>query len=285
MHNFPNSTDTNPELPAHLAPLLQEIECLRKENADLRIALSNTAEHGDLIEAELYETNCKLKAEIAVRVRAESTLNTLLEMLTRQKSDLEIIVQTLMEHGDLLDTQWYEKLHEVVLQAGIDSLTQIPNRRRFDDYFERQWQQMRQERLPLSIIMCDIDAFKSYNDTYGHLAGDACLKQIAEAFCKCLQHPSDLAARYGGEEFIALLPQTDLDKAVIVAQRMQQIIRDLQIPHRSSPVAQTVTVSMGVACTIPDPTLSMSHLLQQADVRLYAAKRQGKDRIVSTTIV
>lgn len=270
------------DLLAILEQLRAENKRLRQENADLKIALENTAEHGDLLELDLHNAKVTLEAEIAVRRKAEATLKALLETISRQKSDLEIIVQTLMEHGDILDTQWYQKFHEVNVQVGTDSLTQIANRRRFNNYLEQQWQQMLELHHPLSVIMCDIDAFKCYNDAYGHLAGDDCLKKIAVAFCKGLQRPGDLGARYGGEEFVALLPQTDLEGASIVAHRIQSSIRNLQLPHCASPVCSTVTVSMGLASTIPGAGETSSSLIQLADRRLYEAKRRGKNCIVSS---
>lgn len=221
---------------------------------------------------------------MSVRRKAEATLKALLETISHQKTDLEIIVQKLIEHGDILDTQWYQKFHEIDVQAGTDSLTQIANRRRFNNYLEQQWQQMLELQRPLSVIMCDIDAFKCYNDTYGHLAGDNCLKQIAVAFCQALQQPGDLGARYGGEEFVALLPQTDLERATLVARRIQSFVRDLQLPHRASPVYSIVTVSMGVASTIPQACETASSLIQRADRRLYDAKRHGKNCIVNSNI-
>jgi diguanylate cyclase (GGDEF)-like protein len=281
MTSQPQITEASPDIYAMMEALRLENQRLCQENQDLQAALATTAEHGDLIQAELYNTNRRLKLEVEERLKAEATLKVMVNVITRQKEDLEIIVQTLMDHGDVLDKQWHQKFQEASQQADIDGLTQIPNRRRFDQYFTQQWKQMARERSPLAVIMCDIDAFKVYNDSYGHLAGDTCLQQIATALCRCLQRPGDMIARYGGEEFIALLPQTNLEGATMVAQRMQEIISSLQIPHRSSPVAPVVTVSMGVASTVPNANLPMDHLLQLADDRLYQAKRRGKNRIVN----
>jgi diguanylate cyclase (GGDEF)-like protein len=276
-----NTTEADLELSAMIEKLHRENQSLRQENQDLKAALSMTAEHGDAVQAELHNTNRRLQLEIEERLKAEATLRTMVDMMTRQKEDLEIIVQTLMEHGDVLDKQWHQKFQEASQQADIDGLTQIPNRRRFDAYFTQQWKQMTRERSPLAIIMCDIDAFKVYNDTYGHLKGDTCLQQIATALCRCLQRPGDMVARYGGEEFIALLPQTNQEGATMVAERMQEIIRSLDIPHASSPVGQRVTVSIGIASLVPDSKMSRDHLLRLADDRLYQAKRLGKNRIVN----
>lgn len=259
--------------------LRQENEALKRVNQDLQIALSTTAQHGDVIELELHETNQKLKAEVVERKRAQATLQALIELISQQKSDLEVIVQTIMEHGDVLDTQWNQKLHEATLLATCDGLTQIANRRRFDDYLEQQWKQMARERLPLAILLCDIDHFKEYNDTYGHLAGDDCLKQVAQTLAQTLKRPSDLVTRFGGEEFAVILPQTDLDGAVKVAELMQAAIQRLQVVHDQSPVAPYLTLSIGIASTIPVSPKSSATLLDMADNALYLAKQRGRNRI------
>ncbi|WP_017301739.1 diguanylate cyclase domain-containing protein [Nodosilinea nodulosa] len=259
--------------------LHQEIQRLRQENADLRIALATTAEHGDFIEADLHHTNQRLQAEMVERLRAEATLKTLIDLISRQKSDLEIIMHTIMEHGDTLDTQWHQKFCAAMVRADIDGLTQIPNRRRFDEYLIQQWEAMEREQSPLAVILCDLDAFKLYNDTYGHLAGDTCLAQVATVLRHSLHHPNDLVARYGGEEFVAVLPRTTLAEAQTVAQRIQREVLGLRIPHQSSTVASVVTLSIGVAGTIPRPQIGVADLVQRADEQLYQAKRLGKNQI------
>jgi diguanylate cyclase (GGDEF)-like protein len=259
--------------------LRHENEALKRENQDLQIALSTTAQHGDVIELELHEANQKLKAEVVERQRAQATLQALIELISQQKQDLEVIVQTIMEHGDVLDTQWHQKLHEAILLATYDSLTQIANRRRFDDYLEQQWKQMARERSPLAILLCDIDHFKEYNDTYGHLAGDDCLKQVAQTLSSSLKRPSDLVARYGGEEFAVILPQTNLEGALKVAELMQMAIQQLQVPHTQSPVTSHITLSIGVASTTPLPQNPATTLLDMADNALYLAKQRGRNQI------
>ncbi|MGB3201867.1 MAG: diguanylate cyclase, partial [Nodosilinea sp.] len=267
-----------------LHQVLQENQRLRQENIDLRMALLTTAEHGDLIEADLHSTNQRLQAEMAERLRAEASLKTLIDLISRQKADLEIIMHTIMEHGDTLDTQWHQKFCAAMVRADIDGLTQIPNRRRFDEYLVQQWQEMAREQSPLAIVLCDIDAFKIYNDTYGHLAGDTCLMQVATVLRHCLHQAGDLIARYGGEEFVAVLPRTTLAEAQVVAQRIQREVLGLRIPHQHSPVAPVVTVSIGVAGTIPQPPASGADLLQRADEQLYQAKRLGKNQIFAASV-
>jgi diguanylate cyclase (GGDEF)-like protein len=185
-----------------------------------------------------------------------------------------------MEHGDVVDTQWEQKLYEATLLASLDGLTKIANRRRFDDHLEHQWRQMVREHEPLSIILCDIDCFKQFNDAYGHPAGDDCLKQVAQALNDTLNRPHDLVARYGGEEFAAILPQTSRSGALRVAERMQAAIAKLKIAHAHSPVHPSITLSIGVATTIPTPARSPRSLLDEADQFLYGAKQQGRNRIL-----
>jgi diguanylate cyclase (GGDEF)-like protein len=279
------SDNREDELLVQIKRLQEENEKLRQNNLDLQIALTTTAEHGDLIEIELHKANEQLKAEVIERQRAEMNLRAILELISRQKNDLEIIVQTIMEHGDVLDAQWLEKLTEMRMIVVLDGLTQIPNRRKFDEVLEQQWKQMARDRLPLSIILCDIDCFKQYNDTYGHLAGDDCLKQVAQAINGVLKRPCDIAARYGGEEFTAILPQTDLAGAMIVAELMHSAVKNLQIPHANSSVSEYITLSIGVACIVPNAEESSSSLLDEADQLLYKAKQQGKNRIVSRSTI
>jgi diguanylate cyclase (GGDEF)-like protein len=267
---------------ADLEQLRQENQQLRQRCRDLELALSTTTEHGDIIEAELYQANEQLRSEAQERIKAELTLQTLMDLVTRQKKDLEIIVQTIMEHGDTVDNQWHQKFCEAMLLAELDGLTQIPNRRRFNEYLEQQWKRLQVEQLPLALVMADIDFFKPFNDTYGHPAGDICLKQVALGLSQCLMRSSDLVARYGGEEFAIVLPATDLEGAVCVAERVKSAIANLNIAHSSSPISQHVTLSLGVASLIPSAHRSTTHLILAADRELYRAKQQGRNTIMAS---
>jgi diguanylate cyclase (GGDEF)-like protein len=267
-----------------LSKLQSKIKQLEQENHDLQIALSNTAEHGDLIEAQLHATNTKLQAEVIVRRRAELTLKSLVSLISQQRDDLEIMLDTLMVHGDVLDVQWQQQISQANVLASSDGLTQIANRRRFDEYLTDQWQKMTCVRAPLSVLLCDIDCFKQYNDTYGHPAGDDCLKLIVKALESATYRSSDLLARYGGEEFAAILPQTDLKQALNVAQRMQEAIADLKIPHSASTAGAYVTISIGIASLIPSEQQPASFLLDEADRKLYDAKHQGRNYIAYNEI-
>ncbi len=164
------------------------------------------------------------------------------------------------------------------LIALTDGLTQVANRRSFDEKIQIEWQRLLREQGYLSLILLDIDYFKYYNDYYGHQAGDICLIQIAQTAAKQLKRPSDLFARYGGEEFAVVLPNTNLDGAIIIAESIQQAIRDLSIPHQESKVSDVVTVSMGINYLIPNLDRSIDSLIKMTDEALYQAKQQGRDR-------
>jgi diguanylate cyclase (GGDEF)-like protein len=265
---------------SEIVALKQEIEVLKKDNEDLQTTLSTIAEHGDTLETQLFETNLKLQTEVVERQQAQTILQSLLDMLCREKNDLEVIVETIMEHGDVLDIQWSQKLRKADLLAASDGLTQIPNRRGFDAHFDHQWKLMQREQLPITLILCDVDYFKLFNDCYGHLAGDDCLKSVARALNEALARPSDLVARYGGEEFAVILPRTSEEGALHVAHRMRAKIARIQIPHSRSPVHPFVTLSMGAASTIPTHGRSSSSLIEQADRLLYLAKHEGRNQIV-----
>lgn len=265
-----------------LDALRQEVQRLRQENADLEIALSTTAEHGDLIEAQIHAMNVQLQAKSTEQQRTSAQLAKLLEILSREKADLETIMLTLMEHGDAVSDQWQSKLDDAMSLASLDSLTQIANRRRFDEHLTQQWKQMAREKASIAIILSDIDYFKQYNDLYGHLAGDACLQQVAQALNQSALRPIDLVARYGGEEFGVILPQTDLQGAEQVAERMRAAVEQLQIPHSRSQASSVVTLSLGIVSTVPTPGGLWEAALEMADQQLYQAKEQGRNQVAAT---
>ncbi|MEG4083687.1 diguanylate cyclase domain-containing protein [Microcoleus sp. POL10_C6] len=167
------------------------------------------------------------------------------------------------------------------LIATTDGLTQVANRRCFDEQLQSEWHRLMQGKQQLSLIMLDVDYFKRYNDCYGHQAGDICLVKVASSAAQAVKRSSDLFARYGGEEFAAILPNTDADGAIAVAESIREAIRDLGIPHEQSEVSSIVTVSMGIATVIPTAETSPDELIALADRALYDAKRQGRDRYTS----
>jgi diguanylate cyclase (GGDEF)-like protein/PAS domain S-box-containing protein len=164
------------------------------------------------------------------------------------------------------------------LMATTDGLTQVTNRRGFDERLQSEWLRLMRGQQELSLIMLDVDFFKRYNDCYGHQAGDICLVQVARAAAQAVKRSSDLFVRYGGEEFAVILPNTDAAGAIAVAEFIQQAIRDLKIPHHKSDVSEFVTVSMGIATIIPSFGTSSDELVARADKALYSAKQLGRDR-------
>ncbi|MBD2410611.1 diguanylate cyclase [Nostoc calcicola FACHB-389] len=164
--------------------------------------------------------------------------------------------------------------------ASSDGLTQVANRRCFDDTFNAEWQRLAREQASLSLILCDVDYFKVYNDTHGHLAGDDALRHVAQAISQTVKHPADLVARYGGEEFAVILPNTGVEEAVAVAKEIQTNIRALQLPHPNSQVSEFITLSLGVATITPHSQSSPATLIAAADQGLYQAKAQGRNCMV-----
>ena len=165
--------------------------------------------------------------------------------------------------------------------ARIDSLTSICNRREFDMRLLTEWRRSTRAGLKLALLMIDIDHFKEYNDHYGHLQGDDCLLLVAQTLKYCNQRASDTLARYGGEEFVALLPESDLAGAMEVAQQCLTAIQTAAIPHATSKVKPYVTISIGVAAIQPAAGLSMTLLIEQADIAMYQAKNSGRNKICS----
>ncbi|MEA5452888.1 PAS domain S-box protein [Leptolyngbya sp. CCNP1308] len=162
--------------------------------------------------------------------------------------------------------------------ATTDALTQVANRRHFDQVFTQEWVRAERATTSLALIMCDVDYFKPYNDHYGHPAGDRCLQQVAQLLRAHIQRPGDVLARYGGEEFVVLLPQTTLAGAMAVAARIQHQFTQARLPHGFSSVADHITLSFGVACCVPRPETLPSGLLTAADAALYQAKLAGRNR-------
>jgi len=218
----------------------------RRQNDALRDAVGRRTE-------ELEAANARLQAEVEERRRTER------ELLLAQRRLQEL----------------NEKLRRLAM---VDELTGLANRRHFDSRFRVEYQRALRAKTPLSVVMLDLDDFKTFNDQAGHRAGDDCLRRVARAVGGCLRRPADLVARWGGEELAAILPETPREGAIQIARAMRQAVRALAIPH---PVAPTgiVTVSAGVAA-FSGPALPKPHaLLEAADRALYAAKERGRDRV------
>lgn len=163
--------------------------------------------------------------------------------------------------------------------AQVDGLTGIANRRHFDEILELEWKKMERENKPLSLLLLDIDYFKFYNDTYGHLQGDSCLKAVAKEIAAQVKRPSDFVARYGGEEFAIILPDTDITGAADVGENIRSAIVALCIEHVTSDVSSYVTTSLGLATITPQTETNPNILIAQADTALYKAKKNGRNRL------
>lgn len=162
-----------------------------------------------------------------------------------------------------------------------DGLTGTANRRMFDSVMELEWTNARRNKQPLSVILLDIDYFKQYNDHYGHIQGDDCLKTVAQALSKAATRSRDFFARYGGEEFVLVLPETDAGSAQKVAERCRNMIFKAQIPHACSAVSQILTISLGVGTITPGPDDDLVAFIDSVDRQLYQAKERGRNCIVS----
>lgn len=174
--------------------------------------------------------------------------------------------------------------HELEALATADGLTGLSNRRAFDEALETEWRRATRTRKPLSLLIVDVDSFKAFNDRYGHLAGDDCLRRVAGMLALTVRRAGDVAARYGGEEFAILLPDTPLPNAAVVAEEIRRNVQMLGIPHDSSGVARVVTVSVGFASTMREGGEEANALVRAADAALYEAKTSGKNRAVAASI-
>lgn len=175
------------------------------------------------------------------------------------------------------------KRHRDILEdlSSLDGLTGIPNRRRFDEIFGLEWRNAIREARFLSLVMADIDYFGAYNNNYGHLAGDDCLRKVAKTLAESVKRPKDFVGRYGGEEFCAILPGTDKEGAAFVAEMMRERIESLKIPHARSHVKNYITVSLGTATIVPSGNVSPLDLIEGCDDALYQAKKGGRNQVIS----
>ncbi|WP_442786220.1 GGDEF domain-containing response regulator [Methylobacter sp. YRD-M1] len=197
-----------------------------------------------------------------------------------KRTNIEIIKLRIKNQIDL---KHYRELLERL--SITDELTNIANRRRFNEFLHQEWRNMMRAKDFLSVILIDIDYFKAYNDHYGHILGDRCLQQVARTIQGALSRPMDFVARYGGEEFVCVLPMTDAKGTEIVGEKLRNAVLQQKIPHLQSLVADVVTVSLGAASVIPHPELDANRLLDHADQALYQSKNDGRNRVTCTDLM
>jgi diguanylate cyclase (GGDEF)-like protein len=273
-------------------PEMDSFEVCQKLKAD-----PNTQDIPIIFISAVNETNRKIKAfdygasdyitkpfqieEVIARINSQIQISRLKIELKAKNAHLEreLLKRQLVEKKLLNLNQQLGKL------AAIDGLTQVANRRIFDEFFSREWQRGQREQQHLSLILGDIDHFKLYNDNLGHQSGDFCLREVAQTITKTVRRPADLVARYGGEEFAIILPQTSAQNALQVAETIRFQVKQLALPHPESSVGDYVSLSLGVTCVIPQPKYTKKQLLITADKALYQAKKQGRDRSILEVLV
>jgi diguanylate cyclase (GGDEF)-like protein/PAS domain S-box-containing protein len=227
----------------------------QRKQAEAELALKNKA----LQQAkdELAKSNRSLEKKVKERIKK---LSQTLKILEATQAEL------------------VKKNQELQRLSRIDKLTQVGNRYCFDEYLLHEWNRLEIEQQPLSLIICDVDYFKKYNDFYGHQEGDRCLQQVALSLLSVVKSPTHLVARYGGEEFAVIIPSTDVEEAIVVAEEIQRAIHQSKLPHACSDISKFITISLGIATVVPTQTTSLADLIAAADKALYEAKRQGRDR-------
>ncbi|WP_086482030.1 sensor domain-containing diguanylate cyclase [Oceanospirillum sanctuarii] len=197
-----------------------------------------------------------------------------LRMLSKRSFEIETVAD---ERNHALQ----EANKKLAHLSQTDGLTQISNRRFFDESFIQEWKRTKREKQPISLVLFDLDFFKQYNDQYGHLQGDECLRSIAELVASVINRPGDLFARFGGEEFILLLPNTPEAGALKIANQCRELVESLSIPHHKSTISDVVTISVGVCSLIPESGVTEHDMLDLTDQALYCAKDRGRNQVVS----
>jgi len=270
--------EKNKVLQQEIEDLRSQIEFLKLEKNDLEVLLETTLAHADLIETELHESNQRLKAEVFERERiqvaleaSQANLKALLRILSQEKKDLEIILETTVEHGDFVENQ----LHK---QTICDPLTGLFNRRYLERCLIREVKKADDRGYSFGVIMVDIDHFKKFNDTFGHKAGDRVLKRIGTFLLKQIRS-TDIACRYGGEELTVILPEAGIEETKAKAEKICEGVKQLQVQYLGQSLGQ-LTVSVGVAC-FPEHGRTGGEVIQAADAALYLAKTEGRDRVIT----
>ena len=218
--------------------------------------------------------------EVVARIENQLAIRRLQLKLTAKNAKLEKEIR----QKEIAQAELHKLNEKLKILATLDGLTQVGNRRRFDEYYEREWLRAQRDRSCLAMILCDVDHFKRYNDHFGHQEGDNCLKQVAQGISRVIKRPADLVARYGGEEFAIILPQTTGDKALQIAEAIRTEIFNLHLEHPQSETGDRVSLSLGVAAIMPSLEHNQKQLIATADKALYIAKQQGRNRSVLQSV-
>lgn len=230
----------------------------------------------------IQESNFQVQVPVTTQDevgKLAASMNQLIQWIDQHITELEEARKTLEQRVAQRTIELQQALKKLKALVNLDGLTQIFNRRYFDESLQREWQRGRRDKSEISLIICDIDYFKIYNETYGHLGGDSCLQKVAQEIRRQVKRPSDVVARYGGEEFVILLPNTNLSGALTLAEMIRNAIETMNISHENSLVSDNVTLSLGVSCKIPEQIEQYKELIKEADDALYEAKENGRNCI------
>ncbi|PZD71392.1 3'3'-cGAMP-specific phosphodiesterase 2 [Acaryochloris thomasi RCC1774] len=230
---------------------------------------------------KLQDFNRNLEESVKIRTRELEAKNQQLEAEIQARLKTQEKLQAINKALDLANQELDQLNRQLALAANQDGLTKLANRRRFDEYLEQSWKQAVRDQKALTLMLCDIDYFKQYNDTYGHLQGDHCLQVVAQTIDGAIRRPLDLAARYGGEEFAIILPNTNSEGAMAVAEKLRADLDQQALVHKSSSVSDRITLSIGISTLVPTAELTVPALIAATDTALYQAKKAGRAQIAS----
>ncbi|MDJ0728413.1 MAG: diguanylate cyclase [Crocosphaera sp.] len=257
-------------------PQLEQIRHCLKQGQSCHVTLRNYRKDGSLFWNEMSLSPIKDESDNIIYYMGVQTDVTDKKRANEAQQRYEASLQK-------MNRELHELNQKLYRLANMDGLTEVANRRCFDETLDQEWRRLSRERKPLSLILGDIDYFKRYNDKYGHLGGDDCLKKVAATIAQATLRPADLVARYGGEEFAVILPDTPYEGAKQVAQRILDSLRRLRIPHKASDVKPYVTMSLGVGTITPSLQENMKSFVDQVDEALFDAKKEGRDRLKGLT--
>lgn len=281
------AADSLPREENEVAALRQEIIRLNKMvNALMdHIERSSMPQHSDF---GMFHSALSLEKQVRERTEALEDAIQEKRKINRALKNATIRMEAEIEERHRIEQELRQANAALTRLSFQDSLTGLYNRRYFDEFLAREWLRAKRKQTSIAVILIDVDCFKAYNDSYGHPAGDACLKAVAAALKGTAQRAADTVARYGGEEFAIVLPETATDAALALAEHALQHVEDLAIENRRSSVSHRmrpgviphVTVSIGVACTVPQSGVHPAALVATADSGLYQAKQGGRNQIV-----